>query len=115
MSEFLSLLGAVLAARFACGSNLRRARSARTPPGMQYTNVIVMKFLQDLFGLADPANLKILKTNRFFFSFLRRFLQKSKNSQHSSVPDGCARGTRLALRRRRDIEKTVEKKPLKHL
>ena len=62
--------------------------------------------------IADPENLKIFKTNRFFFSFLRRFLQKSKNSQHSSVPDGGARGTRLALRRRRDIEKTVEKNPL---
>ena len=43
---------------------------------------------------------------------MRRFLQKSKNSQHSSVPDGGPRGTRLALRRRRDIEKTVEKNPL---
>ena len=60
--------------------------------------------------IADPENPKIFKTDRFFFSFLRRFLQKSKNSQHSSVPDGGARGTRLALRRRRDIEKTVEKK-----
>ena len=62
--------------------------------------------------IADLENLKIFKTNRFFFSFLRRFLQKSKNSQHSSVPDGGGRGTRLALRRRRDIEKTVEKNPL---
>ena len=65
--------------------------------------------------IADPENLKILKINRFFFSFLRRFLQKSKNSQHSSVPDGGARGTRLAPHGRRDIEKTGEKKPLKHL
>ena len=65
--------------------------------------------------IADPENRKIPKLNRFFFSFLRPFLQKSKNSQHSSVPGGGARGTRLALRGRRDIEKTTEKKPLKHL
>ena len=39
-------------------------------------------------------------------------MQKSKNSQHSSVPDGGDRGIRVALRRRRDIEKTVEKNPL---
>ena len=65
--------------------------------------------------LADPENRKIPKLNRFFFKFFRRFLRKSKNSQHSSVPGGGARGTRLALRRWRDIEITVEKKPLKHL
>ena len=60
--------------------------------------------------IADPENRKILKTNRFFFSFLRRFTQKSKNSQHTTVPDGGARGTRLALPGRRDIEKTLGKK-----
>ena len=62
--------------------------------------------------IADPENRKIFKTNRFFFSFLRRFTRKSKNYQHTTVPDGGARGIRLALRRRRDIEKTVEKNPL---
>ena len=65
--------------------------------------------------IADPENRKILKTNRFFFSFLRRFTRKSKNSQHTTVPDGGARGTRLSLHQRRDTEKTLEKKPLKHL
>ena len=42
-------------------------------------------------------------------------MQKSKNSQHSLAPSGGARGTRLALRGRRDIEKTTEKNTLKHL
>ena len=61
--------------------------------------------------MADPENLKIFKTNRFFFSFLRRFTRKSKNYQHTTVPDGGARGTRLALRGRRDIEKNCPKTP----
>ena len=60
--------------------------------------------------IADPENPKIFKTDRFFFSFLRRFSQKSKNSQHSSVPDGGARGTRLSLREWRDTEITLGKK-----
>ena len=69
----------------------------------------------DLFGLADPENRKFLKTNRFFFSFLRRFTQKSKNFHTITVPNGDSRGTHLSLRGRLDIRKNVEKKPLKHL
>ena len=62
--------------------------------------------------IADPENPKILKNDRFFFAFLRGFTQKSKNSQHTTVPNGGARATRLSLRRSRDTEKTLEKKPL---
>jgi len=36
------------------------------------------KFLQDLFGLADPENPKNSKKNLFFFSFFRRFSKKAK-------------------------------------
>ena len=60
--------------------------------------------------IADPENRKFFETNRFFFSFLRRFTRKSKNYQHTTVPDDGARGTRLSIRERRDTEKTLGKK-----
>merc|ERR1712071_582739 len=65
--------------------------------------------------LFSGESVRIVSFHFLGFLFGRDQKMNLKRSPHSSVPDGGARGTRLALRRRRDIEKTVEKKPLKHL
>ena len=101
--------------------------SARTPRDMRYTNISITganchdrkiqlsKSVQDLFGLADLGNPENRKIKSFFFSFSRHFLHKSKNYQHTTVPNGGPRGTHSSPRDPLTTGNNVRKKPLKHL